>query len=136
MELMGQILIKLNTSAVVSYINQETDKRSRNSLEESIWLFLWAELHLAFVRVFHFPDLHSMLADYFNRLGCSFGKAWSLNRYIIHCSKTKVQISSEQTPAIRRISKGKDKFVTGSQKSRPSITVAKHQTFRRYFMKV
>lgn len=97
MQLMGQILIKLDTSVVVSYINEEADKRNRNLLEESIWLFLWAELHLAFVRVCHFPDLRSMLADYFNRLGCSFGRAWSLDRYIIHCSKTKVKNSSEQT---------------------------------------
>lgn len=100
-ELMGQILIKLDTSAVVSYINQEADKRSRNLLEESIWLFLWAELHLAFVRVCHFPDLHSMLADFFSRLGCSFGRAWSLNRCIIHYSKTKVHVFTQQTLLLR-----------------------------------
>lgn len=127
MELMGQILIKLDTSVVVSYVNPEADKRSRNLLEESIWLFMWAELHLAFVRVCHFPDLHSVLADYFNRLGCSFGRASSLNRYIIHCRKTKVQIPSGQTLCHKK---------NIQRQIQICISVSKCQTFRRCFIKV
>ena len=78
-----QVMVAMNNSTVVSYINKQGGTRSLTLLRLTVELFLWLEAQNIIVRARHIPGCLNVIADHLSRPNRPISTEWSLHPEVV-----------------------------------------------------